>query len=276
MLKQILLLTPVYVTLFWSITLNTESRKHGNPRLFLGKFMFFAFLIYLSHFFFFLPYSGIYYFIDPIYQYASLLVFPLYYIYFRLLTVDNKFSIKLHYAYLTAPTMLFVLYCIGVILTPAAEFKSWIYNHDFQSESFGIQYLNLVYLLIRICFLVQVIATLIGNFMLIKKHGDKAQQYYSDLEDSSTLKVRILNYSMIVTAFSSLILGVLGRNFFQNQFTGIAIASIVFSIVLYIIGWLGDTQKTLNPIFEISHPNEESSNGEELSIGSQKFYFTNY
>lgn len=270
MLKQILLLTPVYVTFFWSITLNTDARKYSNPRLFLGKFMLFAFVVYLSHFLFFTPLPEIYFFIDPFYQYASLLVFPLYYIYFRLLTIDNKFSLKLHYPYLIAPTLLFLLHSFGILITPTEEFKSWTYSHDYQSNSFGIRYLNIIHLLIRICFLVQVIATIIGNYLLIKKHGDKAKQYYSDLEESSTVKVRILNYSMIVTGLASIILGALGRNFFSNQITGIAIATIVFSIMLYIIGWLGDKQKALNPSFELAPECEKTPEFEELSVGAQK------
>lgn len=270
MLKQILLLTPVYVTLFWSITLNTDPRKYSNPRLFLGKFMLFAFVVYLSHFLFFTPYPKIYFYIDPLYQYASLLVYPLYYIYFRLLTIDNKFSLKLHYPYLIAPTLLFLLHSFGILITPTEEFKAWTYNHDFQSGSFGIQFLNIIHLLIRICFLVQVIATIIGNYLLIKKHGDKASQYYSDLEESSTVKVSLLNYSMIVTGLASIILGALGRNFFTDQTTGIAIVTLVFSVMLYIIGWLGDKQKALNPSFEITPDCDKASEFDDLSFGAQK------
>jgi AraC-like DNA-binding protein len=270
MLKQILLLTPVYVTLFWSIALNAEKTKFSTPRLFLGKFMIFAFVIYLSHFLFFSPLPDLYIYFDPIYQYASLMVFPMYYIYFRLLTVDEKFSFKKHAIFLYAPTFFFILYCFGVIVTPLNEYKEWLYHQDIASTSFGIRYLNAVKMFMKICFLIQVIATVTGNYLLIRNHSEKAAQYYSDIEDSSVGKVKVLNYSMVITGIASLILGALGRHFFENEITGIAIASIVFSSMLYLIGWLGYKQKSLYPSSKIANEWEKHSDFEELSVGAQK------
>lgn len=249
-MKQILLLTPIYVTFFWAITLNSGSQKYHNPRSFLGKFMIFAFVVYLSHFFYFSPLPTIYAFIDPFYQYASLLVFPLYYIYFRLLTIDNEFSLKSHFKFLAAPTLLFVLYSIGVLFTNYDDFKLWLFNRNLDINSSGIRYLKVIHLLIRITFLIQVVAVLVGNSLLIRKYGQKAKQYYSDIEDSSTNKVRILNFSMVVTALASLIIAALGRSFFIDEIVAITIASVIFSSMLFVIGWLGDRQKSLNPSYE--------------------------
>jgi len=249
-MKQILLLTPIYVTLFWAITLNSGSQKYHNPRSFLGKFMIFAFVVYLSHFFYFYPLPTLYAFIDPFYQYASLLVFPLYYIYFRLLTTDNEFSLKLHFKFLAAPTLFFILYSIGLLFTDFDDFKLWLFDRELDIDSFGIRYLKVIHLLIRVTFLVQVVGALIGNFLLIKKYGEKAKQYYSDIEDSSTNKVKILNFSMVVTALASLVIAALGRSYFTNEIVSIAFPSVIFSTMLFIIGWLGDRQKSLNPSYE--------------------------
>jgi len=250
LMRQILLLTPVYVTLFWAITLNSGSQKYHNPRSFLGKFMIIAFIVYLSHFFYFYPLRSVYAFVDPFYQYASLLVFPLYYIYFRLLTTDNEFSLKTHFRYLVPSTLLFILYSIGIFFTDCDDFKLWLFDRKMDINSTGINYLKVIHILIRITFLVQVIAVLVGNSILIKKYGEAAQQYYSDIEDSSTNKVKVLNFSMIVTALASLIIAALGRSYFKNEIVSIALASVVFSTMLFIIGWLGDRQKSLNPSYE--------------------------
>ena len=268
MIKTILLLTPVYVTLFWAITLNTNKDKHGTPRLFLGKFMLIAFLVYLSHFLYFSPFPNLYYFLDPIYQYASLLVFPIYYIYFRLLTIDEKFNLKVHYRYLIVSTLMFLSYLVGVLLTPTSIYKEWLYDRNLYTYIPTIAYLNVVYILIKIVFLIQVILTVVGNYFLIQKNGDKAQQFYSDLEDSSTQKVKILNISMILTGVASLVLAALGKYYFQNEITGIAFASIIFSTLLFLIGWLGDLQKSLNPTFSI---NSEliDTNIEKLTLSAE-------
>jgi AraC-like DNA-binding protein len=247
-----------------------DERRYSTPRNFLGKFMFFAVLVYLSHFLFFSPLPEIYVFFDALYQYASLMVFPMYYIYFRLLTVDEKFSFKKHGIYLLAPTLLFIFYCVGILLTPCNEYKFWLFNKYYNSSLFGIKYLNVISQLIRFTFIIQVVATVIGNYLLIQKHGEKAAQFYSDMEDSSTKNVVGLNISLIITGLSSLILGALGRNFFTHEITGIAIASVIFSSMLFIIGWLGNKQKTLNPTYDFEPVNENFNLHHELSSVGQK------
>ena len=269
MIKTILLLTPVYVTLFWAIALNTNANKFGVPRLFLGKFMICAFIVYFSHFLFFSPFPNIYYYLDPLYQYASLLVFPLYYIYFRLLTIDEKFSFKVHFRYLAIPSILFTLYIIGILFVPISIFKEWIFDRSLYSTTPAIRFLNVIYILMRIVFLIQVVSTVVGNYYLIKKHGDKALQYYSDLEDSSTKKVTILNTSMIITGLASLVLASLGKDFFQHEITGIALASVTFSTLLFIIGWLGDLQKALNPTFNTNTDVTAESKLEVLTLSAE-------
>ena len=251
MLKHILLLTPVYVTFFWTVILNADNRVSSKPRQFLGKFMFFAFIVYLAHLFYFGPYRTIYIQIDPLYQLASLLVFPMYHIYFRLLTVENKFSIRKHAIYLLPSAILFIFYLIGILITPFEDYSEWAFNRSIISNNTGIQFLKIVDLLIRITFLIQVIGTVTANYLLVRKYGIKAGQYYSDISETGTLNVSILNGSMIITGVSSIVLASLGRNFFSNENTGIALASIIFSSMLFIIGWLGNMQNSLNPIIKV-------------------------
>jgi len=267
MLKHILLLTPVYVTIFWSIALNTKKGDQNNAQLFLGKFMLVACLIYSSHFLFFAPYPTLYFFIDPFYQYASLLSFPLYNIYIRLLTVDTKFSFKNHTRYIFIPTVLFLLYLLGILFTPANEYKLWVFDRGLESCSTGIHFLNVIDFLIHITFLIQVIITVVRGHLLVKKYGVKAMQFYSDINDSSTQKVKTLNFTMIVTGVAALILGALGRNFFVNELIGLGIASIVFSSMLYIVGWLGYSQKELNPTMNMI-PEPESVNPQSIELSN--------
>ena len=252
MLKTIFLLTPVYVTLFWTIVLHTNPRQQTAPRYFLSHFMMIAFFVYISHFIFYSSLPKMYGFIDPFYQLSSLLVFPVYHIYFRLLTVDSVFSLKKHWIYLLAPTVLFILYLTGVIFSDKSAYQKWIFDRNSDLSPNSLVYLRIIYQLIRIVFVIQVVGTIIFNFKLIRKHGYKAQQYYSDLEDSRTTRVYILNASLLITGVASLIYAALGREFFTQELTGIALASIIFSSMLFIIGWLGDQQKALNPTFESS------------------------
>jgi AraC-like DNA-binding protein len=155
-----------------------------------------------------------------------------------------------------------------VFFTPQEEYKAFLFG-EIQHTLNHLSYLEIISFLIRIVFLIQVILTVIGNFRLIKKYGHKAAQYYSDIEDSSISKVRLLNYTLIITALSSFILGMLGRGFFISEITYLSAASVIFSSMLYIIGWLGNKQKSLNPAYETDNVTETQQKLEELSLNRQ-------
>ena len=269
MIKTILLLSPVYVTLFWSILLNLNGRFTSNAKRFLGKFMIFAFFVYFSHLIFFYPIKNLYIFIDPIYQFASLMVYPMYFIYLRLLTIDNRFSLRIHFKYLILPFSLFILYLIGYIFSDPDDLQTWLFNRNTTTESMEIIYLKVIFFLIRFVFVAQAIFLLIQSSKLLKKYADKAEQYYSDIEDSKNSNVRIINTSMILAGISSVILASLGRDFFVDEITITAFASIIFSTLLFIIGWMGFKQKSVNTAIEICNVPDIKEEVDENNIHLQ-------
>lgn len=248
MAKNLLLLTPLYICIFWTIILNAKTSFANKASLFLGKFMIAASVIYLSHLCYFAPLQHAYYFLDPVYQLAMLSVYPLFHIYIRILTIDTNFSSKKHGKYLIPAVILFTLYGIGVISTPDEEYKKWITDRSFHSPS--LLALQGIYIVTRIVFLLEVVYTVRKNYYLIKKYGYNAKEYYADIDDSSTKKAKIINTAMLITGISSIILCVLGREFFINNIYALATASAIFSCSLFTIGKLGLTQKIINPFKE--------------------------
>jgi AraC-like DNA-binding protein len=212
--------------------------------------MFSSFVVYASHFLFFSGLTAIYYWIDPLYQFASLLVYPLYYIYFRLLMVDEHYTIKRHGLFLLTPTLLAILYLTGMLFIPSEVFKGWLIDRSAYGEVTGIRYMNVLSALIRAVFIIQVFYVLICNFWLIHKYQGKAKQYYSDIQDSRINNVLILNIILVITSFSSITLSALGKVFFAHELIGLSIASFIFSTMLFLIGWFGYRQKSINPCFE--------------------------
>jgi AraC-like DNA-binding protein len=269
MLKTALLLSPVYVTFFWFILLVITKTKNHHPKQFLGVFMGASTVVYLSHFLFFSSLIDAYYWIDPLYQFASLLVFPLYHIYFRLLTIKERVSLRHDGVYLVLPTLLFLLYLSGFLSLPAPVFKEWLNNQALFAELPGIQFMNVIKQIIPIVFVIQAIYALVVNFWLIKTYRDKAEQYYSDLQDTGTKSVLMLNTILVITTLSSIVLSVLGKDFFKYELTGLALASFIFSTTLFLIGWLGYKQKSVNPNFE--KPTDSMDPAESLSLVKQRF-----
>jgi len=265
MIKTILLLTPVYVTLFWSILLNFHPGSSHAAKRFLGKFMLACVVIYMTHF---LYYSNLLRFVhlfEPLYQLASLSVYPLFYIYFRLLFVEKYFSIRKHGVYLLAPILISLIYFIASASLPSDVFIQWLYRKGTLPDYAALKLLNLLLVLISVVYVGQVLFTVTANLRLIYSHRKKAKNYYSDFYEIRTLNVVILNVVLVVCGLSSIILSILGRGYFISEMMGITLASVIFSTMLFTIGWLGFRQKAVNPTFEEA-PSQPEEQPEEFQL----------
>jgi AraC-like DNA-binding protein len=225
--------------------------------------------IYLGHFFYFSRLTEILRWFDPIYQVASLLVYPLFYIYFRLLIKEKRFSIRKHGLFLAFPIIIFILYAFCAYSLPDIDFENWLYNKGQPSETFAIQTLNILSILIPIVFIGQVLLAIFGNLRLIFGYRKKAIQYFSDLWEIRSINVVILNVLMVVCGVSSVVLSILGRRYFFSELTGLILASTIFSISIFFIGRLGFQQKAINPTFSEA-PIVFNESPEDFSAGHKQ------
>ena len=245
MIKTTLLLNPVYVTLFWAITLSfCRSKKHA-PKIFLGKFMFVAFILYSAHFFYFTGQYRVYLYLDSIYTLASLAVYPMYHIYVRILTVDRIFSPSVHLKYLALPIMVFLLHVAGYLLMDDPEKMHYLKMvlPGWEPGQGITWYMRMIYNLFRIVFIFQVIVYLYLNYRLISRHNDQLQEFYSNIEERKLNWVQFFNFSLAVTSLASVFAAIMGRDIFNSSNLHLALPSIVFSVLLFVIGLLGNTQR---------------------------------
>lgn len=265
MLKTILLLTPVYITLFWSILLNFNTGSNQSAKRFLGKFMLACVVVYLTHFLYFSRLTKLVSLIEPLYLFASMSVYPLFYIYFRLLFVEKHFSIRKHGIYLVLPVLISLTYLVAELSLPGGVFIQWLYKGENLPENFALETLDVLRVVISIVFVAQVLFTVVANLRLINSHRIKARNFYSDLYVIQSRTVVSLNIVLIICGLSSIILSVLGRKYFNNEMTGIVLASVIFSSTLFAIGWLGFNQNAVNPTFEDSSLNSDDQS-EDLQL----------
>ena len=245
-----LLLNPVYVTLFWAVVLSFYSPRRNAPKAFLGKFMAVTFVVYLSHFFYFSEQTDIYRIIDAPYIWASLLVYPLYHIYVRLLTVEKKFTLKSHTRYLFLPTLIFVLYLAGLLLMNKYEHTDFLQQNraGLQADK-GIHYfMSVIYNLWKGVFIAQVFYYLYANFMLIIKNNRQLQNFYSNIEGRQLNWIQFFNISLAVTSVSSIIVALAGREAFAENTYMLIVPSLVFSGMLFLIGLIGNYQSPAHTI----------------------------
>ncbi|HBX88198.1 MAG TPA: hypothetical protein DEG09_06225 [Marinilabiliaceae bacterium] len=247
MLKLILLLSPVYVTLFWSITLHTNRVKGSEPKFFLGRFMGIACLLFFSHMLYFLPLPGLYHYADPFYHLLSLLVYPIYYVYIRLLTVDRVFDWKKHGVYFLPALLLFLLYLAGVLLMTKDEHLDHLYSLLLSGEKLSgiFLYQKSVYLTCRVVFIIQGLVYMWLSIRLVAANKKNVQNYYANTSADNLDKIYWLNISLFVTIVFGIILSLIGKENFVGDEKSLILPSLIFSVTLFVIGWLGNIQRAV-------------------------------
>ena len=275
MFKLFLLLNPVYATLFWAVVLNTVKPQGNEPKTFLGKFFWVAFITFVAHLLYFIPLPEIYVYADSIYYLTHLLVFPLYYIYVRLLSIDRNFSLKKHYKHLLLPLALFVLYTAGVLFMTKTEYIDFIYDTPVKGEDIkeNFLYQQIVSFVIRITFIIQGIVYMTLSILVVNRNQKNVVNFYSNTEDDSLQKVQRLNITVSVTMTTSIVMEIIGKESFAGHDFFLLAPSVIFTVMLFCIGWLGNSQRAvlLTDIEKENENNaaasEDTDKGEDTSGG---------
>ncbi len=212
--------------------------------------MLIALICFTGNFIFFAPFPNIFPYWEPLMAYFGSLAFPVYYIYFRLLTVDDKFSLSKHAKYLIVPFLIATVYTVGILITPYYHYKAWLYNENLFPESPYVQFLGIMRKIVKLTFVVLLILTYILNRGLLTKYAHKAENYYSDIQDGKYNNAKILNHFLLIISISCLIAHIVGRKLLLPNDTIINIIWLIFTVSLYGIGYMGFIQKPVNPTFE--------------------------
>ncbi|MFW6290174.1 MAG: helix-turn-helix transcriptional regulator [Mariniphaga sp.] len=246
MLEDLVVYTPMYVTLIWALILASTKNENNKAKHFLSIFMFVAFLLYLSHAVFFKQNVLVYYFFDPLYIFATLSVYPLYYWYVKLLTVET--AIRLYNLRMLLPAVVlsassFLIYQMMNDEEAAGYIYGFLLNHEeVIPDTLMVKLQMLNYMAVRTVFGIQVIFFLIYGKKLVSDYNIRIANFYSNLESKSLLWVKFFLYSLIATAIMSTVFNVIGRSAFLESRIHLFIPSFIFSILLFFIGLIGSMQ----------------------------------
>ncbi|HSH20654.1 MAG TPA: AraC family transcriptional regulator, partial [Draconibacterium sp.] len=205
-----------------------------------------AFLLYLSHAIFFKELVQLYGFIDPIYIFCSLSVYPLYYWYIKLLAVESLYkwlNLKLLIPAIVFSSTLFVLYQ----LMSESERMDYILGFLIKSKTEVtftrlMTFQKVVYIGSRLVFVTQVIYFLFNGLRLVRNYNKHIANFYSNLESRSILWVNFILYSLVISSVMSIAFTIIGRSFFSEYPFLLLIPSVIFSVLLFFIGLLGYMQ----------------------------------
>lgn len=273
MIRTLILLSPVYVSVFWIIAFQSNKKNTSTPAQFLTVFLLINAICFFGQYVFFAPYPDLFPYWEPVLAYLGSMAFPVYYIYFRLLTVDDKFTLRKHAKYLIFPILIATVYTIGICLTPFEQYKAWLYNDTLFPDSSYVQFLGFMRKIVKLTFVVLLVLTFILNQVLLKKYAHKAEQFYSDYQDGKYNNAHLLNNYLLFLSLSSLIAHIIGRSILLPSDLIQDIIWLIFSVCLYGIGYMGFKQKAINPTFELAQE-EPATASTELNL-TQQLMLTN-
>ncbi len=259
MIKAIALLSPIYVTLIWALVFLIQNINTNKAKSTLGLFMCIAFLTYLSHAIFFSKQYLLYSYFDSVYIFAVLMLYPLFFHYISQLT-NEKVSRRLKVLGYTPAIALGIL---SLVLTLSLNNEQrLLYVKEVLMEknlkelstatTVGIK--GILFLIVRIVFIVQIIYYLIGSIQLANKHNRKIQDYFSDTEGRRMYWVRDISIVILVVSIAGIVFSLIGRSFFVKNEYYLLIPSLLFSAIYFEIGLKGNQQL---PIPEFSDDEEE-------------------
>ncbi len=255
MLKFAILLNPVYVTLFWTISLFLAMKPGQRPVRNLFNFMLAAFVLYTSHALYFSGYLLEYSYIDGLYLFCSLSVYPLFYFYVRDLATGSGVR-PVQYFHLLIPflfaAMQYILYS-GLDRPARLEYLiSTMEHHPSPGGTWYWLYTNSR--LARLVFAVQVIVYISLSLRLLNRHREQVRDMFSNEDRYGLGWVRLITFFMILMAITSFALALAGRQPFTGNEHLLLIPSVIISTLLFTIGFIGNIQlqktEPITPVIE--------------------------
>lgn len=237
---------PVFIILFWLILFHLDDNKTKAKR-FLTLFLSFVFVNYTIHWCYFNHSYKAYHFLDSVWVFTSLSVYPLYYYYIRLLTKDIKIDYRWSWILLPAFALALFSAILYLLMTPQEidTFTNEILYHNRPHSGDYSQLVKLQILrveLFKVIFTVEVILTLFYGLRLIKQFNKKVLAFYSNVQHRELSNTKLTLLFLLLTAMISMTSNLIGKDFFTDNPYLLAIPSLAHSIVLFGLSYVGYKQ----------------------------------
>lgn len=228
------------------------DRRKNTSKRFLAFFFAFLLINFFAHAAYFNHKYELYTILDSIWVFTSLLSFPFYYYYIRLLTTDTEIEFK--WLLLAIPAVLLAVYSaiIYVLMTPA-EIESFVQGVMYRKSGYepysGLVQLQILReLLFKIIFSIQVILSVYFGFKLIDSYNKKVKAFYSDIGGKDLTPMKWVLTAFLIASLVSAVASNVGKSFFISHPLLIFIPSIGYSACMFFSGYVGYMQQ-----FTIEH-----------------------
>ena len=217
MINFISLLSPLYVSIFWTFVLFLE-RKSSRPKMILSLVFFSACIQFMGNLLIFYKKVEIFNWFDSLYIFATLLAFPIFYIYLKLISNSSSISKNAYYHFIPA----FVLSLVNLVLTffmnnsDQIDYIQYYISTDYfyyNSNQSIVQFRSYFNMINRWFLGFQILFYVYLCNQLIFKYKELIQLYYSNY---TKRKISWSNpfYFFIIISIAILSTNILGRELF--------------------------------------------------------------
>ncbi len=269
-IEDVLVFAPMYVSLFWAVIFLHESKKDNRAKHFLGYFMIAACGVYICHAAFFTRHFTAYLLLDSLYVLSSLSVYPLFYWYVKLLTSETSCT-QTDLLHLLPALLLSVASAITYLSMDNPDVYILDNMYGKKASSVSGTYLwktqHLFYLATRAIFFMQVVIYLYLGQRRIRLYNRQVEEFYSNIEGRNIGWAKWLLFIFSATAVMSATVNFIGRNFFSEKEGLLLFPALVFSSLLFMIGFWGLKQSHSILDFRLDESeNVQLFNSDELIV----------
>lgn len=220
MINSFLSTLPFTVTLTWTVILLIEYKRARAAGQALFWFALTCCLLYFAHAVHFLGgKTGATIWIDCLYSFCHLAVYPLFYIYIRLLTEPQKLK----------PRELWII--VPAIIVAAAEHVAIALELS----------TNIILNISDVIFITEIILTFIFAKQKLSRFNRQIENSYADTEEKTARSVQTMFYILIFTSLTSATANIIGRDYFIGK-VSLAIPSILFTALIFSVLYVGYKQ----------------------------------
>lgn len=239
---------PMFVCLFWSVMLTLDMLTEGRSRqrTCLLIFMLSASVLYFGHCVFFNHNTELIPVSDTLYCAANLSVYPLYYIYICELTT-RKEHLRTYWLFIVpaivAGLSVGVLYSMMTKEESAMFINGYLYDNVRTVTTPLVGFQVFIHDTCKVLFALILVPILVNGLRRINRYEALLRGTYADLEDKSLGMLHHMLIMFVAISLLSFVANIIGRAYFNETSWLISIPSMLFSMLLFTLGYAGYRQR---------------------------------
>lgn len=243
MANLILTSLPMFVCGFWvvMIALNQYFDGRNKARMMLMLFMAVATLLYAGHCVFLNRFYNNMPLFDSLYAFSNLAAYPMFYLYIDSMTSSESHLRRTWWYLVPAVVIGIIVSTIYTIMSPH-DIDTFVriisYKKDYGSGTGLCRVMGFVRFAAKIIFAIEVVTVLVAGSRKITAYNKSIEAYYADTEGKRLVVYQWYMYLFTACSVASIIFNFLGRYRFIDSPWTIAIPSLTFSSLLYLLGFI--------------------------------------